>query len=286
MEVTDFEGARRALAASEVAWRSSEQFLTFQKRLRVMKLLAGGMIVVGLLLSFAARGMVNVAGQFTPLGEAVTAAGGLLMLVPIGLWIYSKASYQVVRTEYFVYAAEPKEEGVPLGFAAEDAEGRMVSLLDRVGREVSKYNLQTQARASQSFFTSQLAMFVGFMWLLGWGLLAVLLPDREVRLASLALATVGSAVSAFINRTYVSAHRTSLSQLNYYYRQPAMTYLLLQAERVAQRVSGAGPDGKDDLCAEIVRLLMRVAERMWSSELAAHALLRADEPGSDGGEQG
>jgi len=171
------------------------------------------------------------------------------------LWVHLWAAMQ---EEIWDAGRAEADASVEQAFDALGDQTDLAGLLRLVRAEVSKYNVETRQQAHQSFFASQVAIAVGFLWLLGWGAVAVFWKSDAARLAAGGLAAAGGAISAFINHTYMSLHKTSLQQQSYYYGQPVMTYLLLQAERLAN----VTPSTKEQLYGEIVRMLIRSAERM------------------------
>jgi hypothetical protein len=57
------------------------------------------------------------------------------------------------------------------------------------------------------------------------------------------VATVGAALSGFLNRTYIHMYGQTLGQLNRYFDQPVLTGYYLTAERLAQELAD-NPEGE------------------------------------------
>ena len=142
-------------------------------------------------------------------------------------------------------------------------------LIDLARAEMKEHNLQALEHARTSFLTSQIAAAAGLVWLFVWTVIAVASKGSGVQIAAGSLSAVGGALSAYVNRTYVRLHEASLRQQNYYYAQPVMRDLLLQAERLAGQAAE-----KEKLYAEIVRTLaggVKVMLGRLPRELAAAA---------------
>jgi hypothetical protein len=153
---------------------------------------------------------------------------------------------------------------VRTGVAAASAVGAikepfgLESLFGPVRQQVDSYGQRTKQEALRSFVLSCGAMVVGFGWLLIWGIVAVQAHKSDVRWMEGIVAAFGAGLSAYIARTFLSLHSTSLAERRYYHRQLLAMDLLLQAERLANVTL----EKKGELYAEIVQALIRGAERI------------------------
>ncbi|MBV8214685.1 MAG: hypothetical protein JOZ08_15870 [Verrucomicrobia bacterium] len=132
-------------------------------------------------------------------------------------------------------------------FGKEDVKGedeanrlRLVDLFNLCDAKIRKYEFQTRSRANWSFVWAVLAMPAG-IGLLCWGAIVLFqaahdAADTHGIISGSIISTVGGAMSAYITKTFLDIHRTSLLQLNHYFKQPVLNSHILSAQRLADHL--------------------------------------------------
>jgi TRADD-N domain-containing protein len=117
------------------------------------------------------------------------------------------------------------------------------NLFELYSTQIDKYQAQTQGRATLSFLCAVVSMVAGIS-LLVWGGFAIVQHgvDKEETfwnshiLSGSIISVIGGAMSAFITKTFLDVHRTSLLQLNHYFKQPVLNSHILSAQRLSDSV--------------------------------------------------
>ena len=131
---------------------------------------------------------------------------------------------------------------------------------------LTDYHEIATEHAQKSFKSSQRAMFGGFSWLLACFTAVIFTQSVDGKIILAAMAPAGSALAAFLNRTYLLVYERATVQLGQYYNQPLLNSYYLSAERLANDM----PDGaKDKLISDVVGQLLKVAGSL--NEDPAHA---------------
>ncbi|WP_406445421.1 hypothetical protein OHB00_49540 [Streptomyces sp. NBC_00631] len=114
-------------------------------------------------------------------------------------------------------------------------EDRQLGILSELNRqEVLRYHDIVTRQAAQSFRSGQLAATAGLL-VVGVCLWVGLKNDGlYTKGFSGAIAAISTAVSAYINRTYMRMYEKSIDQLSRYFDQPVVTGYYLTAERMAK----------------------------------------------------
>jgi hypothetical protein len=75
--------------------------------------------------------------------------------------------------------------------------------------------------------------------------------------AGASISTIGGATGAYITKTFLDIHRLSLSQLNFYFRQPVVNSHVLTAQRLAELLpqGAARQQAYEKILANIVTLI-------------------------------
>jgi hypothetical protein len=169
------------------------------------------------------------------------------LIDPVTLWLVSSAAclaiaYFLFKLLYDLRLSRDEKRKV------EDARRRVVdhagqdsthelrgssALFDLHSKELVAYQIDTQQRAGWSFIFAIIAMVFGLAFLVsGYGRI---IDGQTWEKASVAavFAALGAALSAFITKTFIDVHRTSLNQMNRYFRQPAIAMHVLTAQRLA-----------------------------------------------------
>lgn len=139
--------------------------------------------------------------------------------------------------------------------------------------QIEVYESQTRNRANWSFSFAVVAMLAGIL-LLCWGAFVLFqvaggkaIATHHIISGSI-ISTVGCAMSAYITKTFLDVHRTSLLQLNHYFKQPVLTSHILTAERLANQLDDKVKEEMyRDLIQEVVSLIS--AEQAQSAELSS-----------------
>lgn len=112
----------------------------------------------------------------------------------------------------------------------------MSSLFNLYGRQIEKYLQATQSRATWSFILAVSSMLSG-LWFIYWGGLNIIGAGDKGITAGAVITTLGGGISAYITKTFLDVHKLSLTQLNQYFKQPAINYNILMAQRLANEVN-------------------------------------------------
>lgn len=124
--------------------------------------------------------------------------------------------------------------------AARHAHSEAVSaakLSDLYAKQIEKYQTDTQARASWSFFFAVFAMAGGLGFVVWGGTHLLTSSGWEHVAGATAIAGIGGSTGAFIAKTFLDVHRLSLSQLNHYFRQPVVNAHVLTGQRLADQLT-------------------------------------------------
>jgi hypothetical protein len=95
-----------------------------------------------------------------------------------------------------------------------------IGFLNANQRQMEAYATIALSQAATSHRTAQLAMVTAFMLLIVGGIIAFLAPDTTTKVATAALAAIGTSLSAFISRTLTAAQRRATEQMEFYFGQP------------------------------------------------------------------
>lgn len=137
----------------------------------------------------------------------------------------------------------------------------MGSLMHLNRTETIGYHELTLNHATRSFKNSQRSMAIGLA-MLAFCLAIVAFPNlaTDVRLTVAALGGISTVLSGYITKTFLKAHSEALAQLNRYFNQPLVTGYLLNAERIASTLDGAGGLQDQALCRVIDQALHSAAQ--------------------------
>jgi len=127
------------------------------------------------------------------------------------------------------------------GHEADDEIPRDVTTFAQVARPnqrlIATYHSLTTAQASSSYRNSQIAMAVGLLILAGGGAATFNSRESSAQVVLGVLTGLGSAFSAYLGATFLSAYNRALQQMNYYFGQPLANSYLLTAERLVKELS-------------------------------------------------
>ncbi|MFC9351707.1 hypothetical protein [Arthrobacter sp. NPDC057013] len=97
---------------------------------------------------------------------------------------------------------------------------------------MNSYHKIAMSQADQSFKACQVAMGVGLLLIVGFGVAAVIQTDPVAAAAAGAISVVSDAVSAYISATYMKAYTQATAQIRQFFIQPADFTRRLGTERL------------------------------------------------------
>jgi hypothetical protein len=130
------------------------------------------------------------------------------------------------------------------------------SLLKVNQTQMDQYHDITKHQAENAYRNSQIAMGAGLVILIAAAASAVLVQNSTSKIIVAAVGAIGTAFSAYIGATFLTAYHSALAQLNFYFRQPLVNSYLLSAERLAGDMSS---QRQDDVRAKIIDSMLQGA---------------------------
>ena len=138
-----------------------------------------------------------------------------------------------------------------------------------------------QRQARMSYYASLLGASLSLLVLLAGAAAAIGVPTLAGKVAAGSLAAVGTALSAFLSKTFLRAYDMGLRQMSYYYGQPLVHCYLYHAEWLTLLAPPEiGEQAKREMWQEVVRASLR------ASANAQHHLLSLREHDPWGGRHG
>ncbi|MGV9419925.1 hypothetical protein ACWDO6_20775 [Streptomyces sp. NPDC003674] len=187
-------------------------------------------------------------------------AGIAAGLLAAGFWAY----WLVQRDK----RKESERERRALESAADRLRERMElpSLVDFNRVLLDRYHGIATDQATKAYRSSRFAMTVGLAvlviaFLAGWRLNA-----QGDRLFVGSVATVGTAFTAYLSRTYMQTYERALQQLNQYFNQPVLNGYFLNAERIAATLP---PERRTEILERIVSDILESGKAMHHNVTAA-----------------
>ncbi|MFE4421290.1 hypothetical protein [Streptomyces sp. NPDC056817] len=184
---------------------------------------------------------------------------GLMAVVAAGIgvyWLVSKARIKEAERERKILesAADRLREKMELP-----------SLVDFNRVLLDQYHGIATDQATKAYRSSRVAMNVGLFILVvafvaGWRYNA-----QGDRLFVGSVATVGTAFTAYLSRTYMQTYERALQQLNQYFNQPVLNGYFLTAERIADSLS---PDRRAEVLERVVDDVLESGKEMHRSATA------------------
>jgi hypothetical protein len=122
------------------------------------------------------------------------------------------------------------------------ATDRDLEQLLRLNRtQMQAYQALSRGQQRSSFRSSLIALFAGLSVLIAGIVLVVEVGGDTSKIAAAAVAAIGSALSGYIAKTYLTLHKEAADQLRYFADQPIIASYIYEAERLA----GLMKDDKD-----------------------------------------
>ncbi len=97
-------------------------------------------------------------------------------------------------------------------------------------KQMRTFTAIAQRQARMSYYASLLGAGLSLLVLLAGAALAIGVPSVAGKIAAGSLAAVGTALAAFLSKTFLRAYDMSLRQMSYYYGQPLVHCYLYHAE--------------------------------------------------------
>ncbi|MFE9416976.1 hypothetical protein ACFYMX_15180 [Streptomyces griseofuscus] len=113
------------------------------------------------------------------------------------------------------------------------------------------YHETALGQARRSFRSAQLAMWVGFVLLVAFVLLAVKASTTAGSAAAGGLGAVSAALAGYVSRTFVKSQEAAAGHLRAYFDQPLALSRYLAAERLL-RDSGLGEEKRSEVLGALV----------------------------------
>lgn len=99
-------------------------------------------------------------------------------------------------------------------------------------QRIDLYHRLATSQSSTSFRIGQITMIVGFLAVIGLGILAALAPTGTAAIAASVVAVAGAALSGFVGATFMKSQSEASGQLREFFLQPVEFARLLGAERL------------------------------------------------------
>ena len=108
----------------------------------------------------------------------------------------------------------------------------LAALWDVTHSRLDLYHEIVTGQARRSFRSAQMAMWIGFLMLIGFAVLATQAKTTTGAISIGSLGAVGAAFAAFIGRTFVRSQESAANHLRAYFDQPLELSRYLAAERL------------------------------------------------------
>lgn len=201
---------------------------------------------------------------------------GGVAAVPLWLWILIGVTVTAVSgIAIYLLVKQIRRENLQSQAAEEAAERQkeidaqkladlktvtpLATLLELNQSQIDEYHRIATDQADRSFRSSQRAMALGLLLILGCFAAGLYFANGQTKVFVAAIAGVAAALSAFLNRTYLQMYGQTLSQLNRYFEQPVLTGYYLTAERLAQNL---GEDPESEMRRRIIDQVLEASARM------------------------
>ena len=116
---------------------------------------------------------------------------------------------------------------------------KISNLLNFYNEQIKIYQKKTQNRASWSFTFAIIAMFSGLFFIISGSVMIINRTSTEEIVALTSLSTFGGAVSGYITKTFLDVHKTSLNQLNRYFKEPLINQYIIKSQLIAEELDSS-----------------------------------------------
>jgi hypothetical protein len=138
-------------------------------------------------------------------------------------------------------------------------------------RQMRTFTAIAQRQARMSYYASLLGAGLSLLVLLAGAAVAVGVPSVAGKIAAGSLAAVGTALSAFLSKTFLRAYDMGLHQMSYYYGQPLVhCYLYLAEWQTLLAPPEVDDQTKRELYQEVVRASLRASANAQHHLLSLH----------------
>lgn len=149
----------------------------------------------------------------------------------------------VKRAQFLARQRLTLSQNVDRAFDEVSRDAMSLPSLLKLNRELmEQYHEITKTQAEDSYFFGKLASAAGMGVLVAGALVAIVTPDSTTKVVAGGLAAIGTALSGYVSRTFLTTYRSALVQLNWYFEQPLVNSYLLTAERLTARMSRGSRD--------------------------------------------
>lgn len=129
-------------------------------------------------------------------------------------------------------------------------------------KQMRSFSVIAQRQARMSYYASLLGAGVSLLVLVGGAAVAVGQPSVAGKVSAGSLAVLGTALSAFLARTFIRTYDMGVRQMSFYYGQPLVHCYLLHAEWLALMAPDQfGQQAKLDMWQEVVQASIRASGR-------------------------
>ncbi|MFF0395198.1 hypothetical protein ACFYSJ_05340 [Streptomyces sp. NPDC005248] len=150
----------------------------------------------------------------------------------------------------------------------------LATLMDLNQGQIKDYHLIVTQQADKSFKSSQTAMWVGILMLVGCLFAGFYFNVTEIRWFVAGVAAISSTMAGYLTRTYLFMYKESIAQLNRYFDQPVLNSYYLTAERLSHGLEdGPRHEMRRQIIHEVLKTSAAMSSKRYEPEPEA-----ADEP--------
>jgi TRADD-N domain-containing protein len=115
--------------------------------------------------------------------------------------------------------------------------GDLKTLINANRLRIDSYEKVATYQAANSYAACQVAMFIGLAILSAGIIIALVYSQPSTQYAAAIVSAAGSAISAYIAKSFLDIQRSTMSQMRAYFRQAIVNNYVLTAERLAKDMS-------------------------------------------------
>ncbi|MGW3736663.1 hypothetical protein [Streptomyces sp. NPDC005148] len=150
----------------------------------------------------------------------------------------------------------------------------LATLMELNQGQIKDYHEIVTQQADKSFKSSQTAMWVGILMLVGCLFAGFYFNVTEIRWFVAGVAAISSAMAGYLTRTYLFMYKESIAQLNRYFDQPVLNSYYLTAERLSHGLEdGPRHEMRRHIIHEVLKTSAAMSGKRYEPEPEA-----ADEP--------
>ncbi|MFE7330785.1 hypothetical protein ACFU8W_38765 [Streptomyces sp. NPDC057565] len=146
----------------------------------------------------------------------------------------------------------------------------LATLMELNQGQIDDYHEIVTQQADKSFKSSQTAMWVGILMLVGCLFAGFYFNVTEVRWFVAGVAAISSTMAGYLTRTYLFMYKESIAQLNRYFDQPVLNSYYLTAERLSQGLEdGARHEMRRHIIHEVLKTSAAMSGRTYALDTEA-----------------